>query len=96
MSDINDILAKFADQIAATAKPDGTSTILVKDLRAIRPTITDPNKLKEIDRMIEKALGMQYDDYKSKSAFPKVDLVRDAEQLGLTQISRNTQLGRYD
>lgn len=46
--------------------------------------------------MIEKAEALQYHDYQSDLAFPKMALVRDCRQYRLHDIAKNAMGGRYD
>lgn len=64
-----------------------TSTdILVDDLRAAKAP----------QFMIRKALDDQYNDYRSDSSHPIIDLVRDATTWNLRQIAEQARAGKYD
>jgi hypothetical protein len=48
------------------------------------------------DIMVKAALRGQYDDYKSNSATPIMDLVRDCKRYGLHKIAERAIEGEFD
>ena len=75
---------------------DKTSTLLVKHLEEEKTLEKTLERKEEIQKIINNAKKLIYDDYNSPNTTPKLNLLNDLRKLGLKTIIKNTTNGICD
>ena len=78
-------LDKFFEELP----PDKSSTLLVEHLMKKKPSEVR-------DKIIERAKNMEFDDFKSPHAAPKIELYSTLRKAGYADLAVNVTLGVYD